>query len=832
MWRTGRSNHGYSNPAMPHAEPTVRFPSTSGNMGAVPPPVALTLPNAAGYSTMAKEMERRKEEEYAALMSSGGRSTSPKSGPRKKNIYDDEYLEKDSDDEPAYQPAPNSPGGAKGGAGEDDEDEEDPLDAFMAGVDKQAREDKVASEKKDKERSAQVDSGIETDEDKKKGLGRADIDDEDMQESYFKFLEERKANAPEEEEIYEYDEDGNIIWTWKKVIDPLAPIDHSTISYAPFNKDFYHEHEQIKAMSAIKVFEVRNRLNLKVAGFNPPKPVLSFAHFGFDESLMNVIRKSEYEHPTAIQAQSVPAALSGRDVLGIAKTGSGKTVAYLWPAIVHIMDQPQLKEGDGPIALIVVPTRELAIQASHNVSEVGCYGLLLLSCYLIVAFDRSRIQVYQEAKRFCKVYNIAVVCAYGGGSKWEQQNALKEGAELVVATPGRIIDLVKIEATNFTRVTFLVFDEADRMFDMGFEAQVKSISNHIRPDRQCLMFSATFKAKVERLAREALLDPVRIVQGEVGEANEDVVQSVEVLPSVDAKWRWLLQRLVQFLAQGKVLIFVTRKQNAEEVAQRLRTKDFSLVLLHGDMLQVERNEKLHAFRKEIALMVATDVAARGLDIPEIRTVINFDLARDIDTHVHRIGRTGRAGEKGYAYTLVTEADKEMAGHLVRNLESVNQQVPDALLQLALKSAWFKNTRSGGQLGGQQGPRRLGLGYKPRTRPGLGAESSGASSKETAKALACEGRSELKKRDPLDVAKAADGSTNRLQAVKAAFKSSFSNSFKASSNDEWAASRAAPTDPRPEWKRKLEEAAAAVNNEIARSASPNTQTGNTIRKFPA
>uniref|UniRef100_A0A0M3HJC1 Helicase ATP-binding domain-containing protein n=1 Tax=Ascaris lumbricoides TaxID=6252 RepID=A0A0M3HJC1_ASCLU len=136
--------------------------------------------------------------------------------------------------------------------------------------------------------------------------------------------------------------------------------------------------------------------------------------------------------------QSVPAALSGRDVLGIAKTGSGKTVAYLWPAIVHIMDQPQLKEGEGPIALIVVPTRELAIQ------------------------------VYQEAKRFCKVYNIAVVCAYGGGSKWEQQNALKEGAELVVATPGRIIDLVKIEATNFTRVTFLVFDEADRMFDMGF----------------------------------------------------------------------------------------------------------------------------------------------------------------------------------------------------------------------------------------------------------------------------------------------------------------------------------------------------------------------------
>uniref|UniRef100_F1KV40 RNA helicase n=1 Tax=Ascaris suum TaxID=6253 RepID=F1KV40_ASCSU len=787
MWSRGRSQ-GYSKPVIPLVEPSVRFPSTSGNMGAVPPPAALTLPNAAAYSLVAKDLERRREEEYAALMSSGGRTTNGKHGPRKKNIYDDEYLEKDSDDELAYQPAPNSPRGNEGVSNEKSDDDEDPLDAFMATVDKQAKEDKVASEKKDKERCVQAESGADMNDDKKKGLGRTDIDDEDMQESYFKFLEERKANAPEEEEVYEYDEDGNIIWTWKKVIDPLPAIDHSAINYQPFNKNFYHEHEQIAAMSALKVFELRNRLNLKVAGFNPPKPVSSFAHFGFDEALMNTIRKSEYEHPTAIQAQSVPAALSGRDVLGIAKTGSGKTVAYLWPAIVHIMDQPQLKEGDGPIALIVVPTRELAIQ------------------------------VYQEAKRFCKVYNIAVVCAYGGGSKWEQQNALKEGAELVVATPGRIIDLVKIEATNFTRVTFLVFDEADRMFDMGFEAQVKSISDHIRPDRQCLMFSATFKAKVERLARDALVDPVRIVQGEVGEANEDVIQNVEVLPSVDAKWRWLLQRLVQFLAQGKVLIFVTKKQNAEEVAQRLQTNDFALVLLHGDMLQAERNEKLHAFRKDTALMVATDVAARGLDIPEIRTVINFDLARDIDTHVHRIGRTGRAGEKGYAYTLLTDADKEMAGHLVRNLESVNQTVPDALLQLALKSAWFRSSR--GEQGNKQGPKRLGLGYKPRTRPTAGA---GVASKETAKALACEGRSE-KKQDPLDLAKAADGSTNRLQAMKAAFKSSFTTSFKASSSDEWAASRAAPTDPRPEWKRKLEEAADAVNRQIAGITPAVSQSG--------
>ncbi|VDK69541.1 unnamed protein product [Onchocerca ochengi] len=776
-----RKGFTYSKPS--DFEPTIRFPTTSGFMGAVPPPAQLTIPNAAAIVSdpSAKDLERKKAEQYDALMSNGGKSTTGKAEPRMKKIYDDEYLEKDSDDELEYQPVPGSPGAnaTSNGGGFDDDDEEDPLDAFMAGVNKQAKQDKAESERKDKERCIKVEKGANLEDDKDKGLGRADIDDEDMQESYFKFMEEHKTNTVEDE-IYEYDEDGNIIWTWKKVIDPLQPIDHATMEYAPFNKNFYHEHEQIKSMSTIKVFELRNNLNLKVAGFNPPKPVTTFAHFGFDEALMNVIRKSEYEHPTPIQSQSIPAALSGRDVLGIAKTGSGKTVAYLWPAIIHIMDQPDLKESDGPIALVIVPTRELALQ------------------------------VYQEAKRYCKVYNINVVCAYGGGSKWEQQNALIEGAELVIATPGRIIDLVKINATNFTRVTFLVFDEADRMFDMGFEAQVQSISDHIRPDRQCLMFSATFKSKVEKLAREALTDPVRIVQGEVGEANSDVIQTIEVLESVDAKWQWLLNRLVNFSSMGKVLIFVTKKLHAEDVANRLLAKDFKPILLHGDMLQAERNEKLQAFRKNANIMVATDVAARGLDIPEIRTVINFDLARDIDTHVHRIGRTGRAGQKGWAYTLVQESDKEMAGHLVRNLESVNQIVPESLLQLAMKSAWFRSSRERRASRPQQ---RLGLGYKPKTK---GPRTDTATT-STARALTFE-ENQKKAKNVLDIAKATDGSTNRFQAMKAAFKSSFSSTFRPSSSDEWATSRAPATDPTPEWKRKLEEAAEAVNRQVAASVN--------------
>uniref|UniRef100_A0A8R1E1T3 Helicase C-terminal domain-containing protein n=1 Tax=Caenorhabditis japonica TaxID=281687 RepID=A0A8R1E1T3_CAEJA len=168
------------------------------------------------------------------------------------------------------------------------------------------------------------------------------------------------------------------------------------------------------------------------------------------------------------------------------------------------------------------------------------------------------------------------------------------------------------------------------------------------------MFVRIVNAHVEKLARDALLDPVRIVQGEVGEANADVEQKVLIMPNQDTKFHWLCRNLVEFASLGKVIIFVTKKLDAEDVAKKLRLKDFPLVLLHGDMLQAERNENLLKFRQKSQILVATDVAARGLDIAEIRTVVNYDMARDIDTHVHRIGRTGRAGNKGTAYTLVTE----------------------------------------------------------------------------------------------------------------------------------------------------------------------------------
>jgi len=236
------------------------------------------------------------------------------------------------------------------------------------------------------------------------------------------------------------------------------------------------------------------------------------------------------------------------------------------------------------------------------------------------------------------------------------------------------------------------------------------------------MFSATFKKKVEKLARDILTDPIRIVQGGIGEANQDITQNVLVFESGPPKWNWLTSKLVEFTSIGSVLIFVTKKSNAEELAENLKAKDFNLVLLHGDMDQNERNKFITSFkRKEVPILVATDVAARGLDITHIKTVINYDVARDIDTHTHRIGRTGRAGEKGVAYTLVTEKDKEFVGHLVRNLEGANQYVTNELMSLAMQSQWFRKSRF------KQGNAKklniggVGLGFKTRPRLGLGAK---------------------------------------------------------------------------------------------------------------
>ncbi len=378
-----------------------------------------------------------------------------------------------------------------------------------------------------------------------------------------------------------------------------------------------------------------------------PRPIQKFHQAGFSFKLQQEIERQGLEKPTAIQSQALPIILAGYDLLALAKTGSGKTFAYVWPMIIHILDQPHMEIGDGPIGLILSPTRELATQ------------------------------IYQETKRFGKVYNIRTCPIYGGAGKWEMTKALKEAPEIVVATPGRLIEMIRIKATNLRRCTMVVLDEADRMFEMGFEYQMRSIVNQIRPNRQMLMFSATMKKKIESFAKDMLShnnDMIRLAIGNIGQANPDIQQRAEIVSNDELKWLWLAERIDEFAAEGKVLIFVLTKATADLLCGQLqsylfkRQLDISVDTLHGDKDQQERNIVMQRFAKPSTIvplqssgpssstsrkaitpchvLIATDIASRGLDVKDVRTVINYDVAKNIETYVHRIGRTGRMGVQG------------------------------------------------------------------------------------------------------------------------------------------------------------------------------------------
>ncbi|KAM7537394.1 hypothetical protein Aperf_G00000074743 [Anoplocephala perfoliata] len=692
---------------------------------------------------------------YNAQQKSGGSSGRAFTHLGKRRMQDDDdYFNEDEEpeDELEYQPAPGSPAANEGGGraaannfaskGLNSDDSDDPLDAFMQDIEKE-----VVSLNSGKDKTK------EDDKSKPKRNVRDDIEEEDTIESYLRFMEENPnvGVVGDEEDIYEYDEEGNIVSIEKKAIDPLPAVDHSLINYAPFTKNFYIEHPDIAGLSGSGVMDLLKKLNIRLSGISPPRPVCSFAHLNLDSALMDSIRQAGYTQPMPIQAAAVPAALSGRDIVGIAKTGSGKTVAFLWPMITHIMAQPELKIGDGPIGLICVPTRELALQ------------------------------IYTEAKKLAKLYNLNVVCAYGGGSMWEQQKACEAGCEMLICTPGRLIDLIKKKATNLRRVTFLVLDEADKMFNLGFEPQVRSIANHVRPDRQALLFSATFKNRIERLARDILTDPVRIVQGEVGEANEDITQIVEIFNKWEEKWDWLTRHVVRFTSEGSVLIFVTRKAHCIEVAEKLKARDLKVLLLHGDMHQSDRNTVISKFKhQEAPILVATDVASRGLDIPSIHNVVNYEVARDIDTHTHRVGRTGRAGVKGTAYTLFVAGrdPADFAAHLVRHLELAGQAVPERLLTIARQCTWFVENRAKAAAARAENP-RPGIGFRPRERPPPPQHKSTFDESRNASEpspLQPQVTAQNPNCGPATFAASSAHQSDRLATMKAAFASQFNRRF--------------------------------------------------------
>uniref|UniRef100_A0A9J8ACN2 RNA helicase n=2 Tax=Cyprinus carpio TaxID=7962 RepID=A0A9J8ACN2_CYPCA len=421
-----------------------------------------------------------------------------------------------------------------------------------------------------------------------------------------------------------------------------------------FEKNFYSEHPEVHHMSQYDVEEYRRKKEITVRGSGYPKPITNFHQAQFPQYVMDVLLQQNFKEPTAIQAQGFPLALSGRDMVGIAQTGSGKTLAYLLPAIVHINHQPYLERGDGPICLVLAPTRELAQQVQQ------------------VAYD------YGKSSR------IKSTCVYGGAPKGPQIRDLERGVEICIATPGRLIDFLEVGKTNLRRCTYLVLDEADRMLDMGFEPQIRKILDQIRPDRQTLMWSATWPKEVRQLAEDFLHDYVQINIGALElSANHNILQIVDVCMENEKDLK-LIQLMEEIMAEkeNKTIIFVETKKRCDELTGRMRRDGWPAMCIHGDKSQPERDWVLSEFRSGKApILIATDVASRGLDVEDVKFVINYDYPNSSEDYVHRIGRTARSTNKGTAYTFFTPGNLRQARDLVRVLEEARQAINPKLLQL-------------------------------------------------------------------------------------------------------------------------------------------------------
>jgi len=332
---------------------------------------------------------------------------------------------------------------------------------------------------------------------------------------------------------------------------------------------------------------------------------------------------------------------------------------------------PYLKPGEGPIVLVLAPTRELAVQ------------------------------IKEECDKFGASSEIKNTVVYGGVPKHKQVRDLRSGVEIVIATPGRLIDHLEQGSTNLKRVTYLVLDEADRMLDMGFEPQLRKIVSQIRPDRQVLMWSATWPRSVQNLARDYLDDYYQVTVGSLDLAgNKNITQTIEVCTDRD-KYRSLLRHLRENLTpKDRVLVFVETKKGCDMLTRSLRMDGFQARAMHGDKSQEERDWVLREFKScQSTLLVATDVAARGLDVDDIRMVVNFDMPNDMENYIHRIGRTGRAGKKGDAVSFfVAEKNGRLAKDLLEILNRTQQQVPPELQALAS----FNPGRAGGGGGGGRG----------------------------------------------------------------------------------------------------------------------------------
>ncbi|KNG81290.1 pre-mRNA-splicing ATP-dependent RNA helicase PRP28 [Aspergillus nomiae NRRL 13137] len=420
--------------------------------------------------------------------------------------------------------------------------------------------------------------------------------------------------------------------------------------------------------------------NISTKGGSVPNPMRSWDESNLPKRLMELVNKVGYKEPTPIQRAAIPIAMQSRDLIGVAVTGSGKTAAFLLPLLVYIAELPRIDEfewrkNDGPYAIVLAPTRELAQQ----------------------------IEI--EAKKFTEPLGFNVVSIVGGHSFEEQAYSLRNGAEIIIATPGRLVDCIERRMLVLSQCCYVIMDEADRMIDLGFEEPVNKILDALpvsneKPDseeaensmamsqhigtkdryRQTMMYTATMPTAVERIARKYLRRPAIVTIGSAGEAVDTVEQRVEFIAGEDKRKK----RLGDILSSGEfrppIIVFVNIKRNCDAIAREIKQWGFSSVTLHGSKTQEQREAALASVRNgQTDVLVATDLAGRGIDVPDVSLVINFNMATTIESYTHRIGRTGRAGKSGVAITFLGNEDTDVMYDLKQMLmKSPISRLPEEL----------------------------------------------------------------------------------------------------------------------------------------------------------
>ena len=444
------------------------------------------------------------------------------------------------------------------------------------------------------------------------------------------------------------------------------------------------------ARAAAAAASLREANRIMVDGADAPPPVPSFADAKLPRPLLEALAGKGITRPSPIQMQGLPVALSGRDLIGIASTGSGKTLAFGLPLLMAALQEEvrlPLAGGEGPVGLVIAPSRELARQ-THQVLEE--FAGALAGGGGGGSFPPLR----------------CMLCTGGVDSRAQGDAVRAGGVHAISATPGRLKDLLSRRRLNLDTCRYLCLDEADRMVDLGFEDDVRAVLSFFRAPRQTVMFSATMPPKIAAFAASALVDPVTVHVGRAGAASLDVIQEVEYVKA-EARLPYLLDALQK--TAPPVLVFAEGQRDVDDILEFLLMKGVEAVATHGGKDQEDRSAAVDAFKDGRAdVLVATDVASKGLDFPDVRHVINFDLPAAIEDYTHRIGRTGRGGKTGVATTFVNRAAGEsILLDLKRLLEEAKQRVPpflaglddpDAELQAAAEAAGLKGCAFCGGLG--------------------------------------------------------------------------------------------------------------------------------------